>query len=190
MQSSGTGGTDFTKVKAAGFSFAIIKASEGVDLPKSGTADYFKQDAYNTYNAGLKVHAYHMFDATSTAKKEADHFAARVDPVKPKICSVFVDVEYENLSKNKDTLTNFVKTFITELNRKGYKNVGIYTYYNFYKTRLNGSKLTGNLLWIARYNATLGMKADVWQHRDTKRTIKGVNGSFNFDLTYNKAIGG
>ncbi|MED4867850.1 MULTISPECIES: GH25 family lysozyme [Heyndrickxia] len=193
LQPSGTNGIDFKKVKAAGFSYAIIKASEGTDLPKTGTKDYFVQDVKAAAKAGLKVHAYHMFDATSitAAKQEADHFAQRLSAVKQQLGYVFVDVEYENLSKNKDTLTRYVDAFITELKSKGFQHTGIYTYYDFYKNRLNASKLPkGNLLWIARYNTTLGMQADVWQHRKTNCTIRGVKGNFDFDLTYNKAIGG
>lgn len=194
LQSSGTVGIDFNRVKRAGFHFAIVKASEGVDLPKSGTANYFVQDVQNAHKAGLKVHAYHMFDATSTtiAKQEADHFAQQLTPVKNLLGYVFVDVEYQNLSQNRDALTNEVNAFITELKHKGYSHVGIYSFYDFYKTRLNPSRLLlkGNLLWIARYNATLGMKADVWQHRKVNCVINGVKGNFDFDLTYNQAIGG
>lgn len=194
LQSSGSGGVDFTRVKKADFHFAMIKASEGTDLPKSGTPDYFVSDVIAASKAGLKVHAYHMFDATSAnvAQKEADHFAQRLTPVKKYLGYVFVDVEYENLSQNKQQLTQYVNAFISRLKRDGYNHVGIYSYYDFYKQRLDSSKLDlkGSLLWIARYNQTLGMKADVWQHRDVNCTISGVNGHFDFDLTYNKLIGG
>lgn len=194
LQSSGNGGIDFKKVKAAGFHFAIIKASEGKDVPTAGSGDHFVQDVENAYSAGLRVHAYHMFDATSNvdAKAEADHFARRLTPVKKYLGYVFVDVEYENLPSDKNKLTDFVNTFIKQLKKDGYSHVGIYSYYDFYNHRLNPSKLSlkGNLLWIARYNATLGMKADVWQHRNTNCVISGVKGKFDFDLTYSKAIGG
>ncbi len=193
-QSSASGGLDFKKVKQAGFHFAIIKASEGKDYPVAGTKSYFVQDVQNASKAGLKAHAYHMFDATkiSDAQLEADQFARQMNPVKKLLGYAFVDVEYKNLTHNQTDLTNEVNAFINELKKKGYTHVGIYSNYYYYQERLIPSKLLlkGNLLWIARYNATLGMKADVWQHRDTNCTIKGVKGKFDFDLTYNRAIGG
>lgn len=193
LQPSGPTSLNFWKIKQAGFHFAIIKASEGTDLPKLGSPDYFVQDVWNAHNAGLKVHAYHMFDATSNAAAiaEANHFAQQLNPVKKLLGYVFVDVEYANLPRDPNLLTSYVNIFITQLKKDGYSHVGIYSYYDFYFHRLNPTKLlNGNLLWIARYNATLGMKANVWQHRETNCTINGVNGKFDFDLTYTNLIGG
>jgi lysozyme len=66
---------DWNAVKAAGFSFALIKASDGASYrdPK------FLENVLGAKNAGLEIAAYHFLRPTTQAIDQANNFLAQIN---------------------------------------------------------------------------------------------------------------
>lgn len=175
------GTINFDKIKASGYSFVIIKATEGSESGSKYLDPYFKSNLSKAKNAGLYVHAYHFFRGVSDsdAQEEANWFAKNVSP--SDVDYVFCDVEYDKLSRSKQSLTNYVNSFFTQLSKKGYTRLGVYTSLSFMNDRMVESDLNkGIKKWIARYNTILGRDADVWQYSSSGK-VDGVVGSVDVD---------
>ncbi|BBN98740.1 GH25 family lysozyme [Sporolactobacillus terrae] len=183
------GAIDFDKVKAAGYKFAIIKATEGSE---SGTAyldESFKSNVEGANKAGLVSHAYHFFRTVSEAdaRAEAQWFikALKAADVKG---YVFCDVELKSLTTDEEKLTAYVNAFGDELAAAGYTRFGIYSGKYYFESRLIELKLLNSpLIWIARYNSILGRNADVWQH-SSSASVPGIAGDVDVNIAYTDKV--
>ena len=61
---------DWHKVAQAGYTFAIIKATQGDGYVNP----WLRRDYDDAFAAGLLVGAYHFYDASVEATKQAEHF--------------------------------------------------------------------------------------------------------------------
>jgi Lyzozyme M1 (1,4-beta-N-acetylmuramidase) len=179
------GNIDFQKIKSAGYKFVIIKATEG-----SYSVDpMFRENVRKANAADLQTHAYHYFLGTSEfiARAEAD-WCARVLKRAGVKGSIFLDVEDNMLPAAKGLLTNYVNLFLDQMDRNGHAELGIYASKYFFENRLITSRLRkGLLVWIARYNATLGRSADIWQHR-SDASVPGITGPVDEDIAYTRKV--
>lgn len=183
-------------MKRQGYSFVILKATEGTGYTDSKFYTYYKY----ARNAGLSVHAYHMTGNSTTAPAqhiaEAKHFYQVLAQTKASTGYAFTGYAFEDIEP---TGTNSMTTtwwanadpacagyFLNEMQALGQAKVGIYAGYFNWKSYLEGHTDTwpGNTkIWLARYNTTLGTNADVWQYTETG-TIDGITGHFDLDISY------
>ncbi|MDD9148171.1 LysM peptidoglycan-binding domain-containing protein [Sporolactobacillus sp. CQH2019] len=183
------GHVDFNKVKAAGYSFVIIKATEGSEAGSHYINPYFRESVRNAEAAGLAVHIYHFFRgiSDSDARSEADWFLKNLAGINVK-GYLFCDVEAKNLNPNAGTLTGFVNAFFDQLAKAGHAKLGIYSGLYFFRDRLTESALRPGLLkWIAQYNDHCDRKADIWQHR-SDASVPGINGRVDENIAYTSAV--
>nr|WP_017554872.1 glycoside hydrolase family 25 protein [Heyndrickxia coagulans] len=188
--------SSFNLMKRQGYSFVILKATEGTGYTDSKFYTYYKY----ARNAGLSVHAYHMIGNSTTAPAqhiaEAKHFYQVLAQTKASTGYAFTGYVFEDIEP---TGTNSMTTtwwanaapacagyFLNEMQALGQAKVGIYAGYFNWKSYLEGHTDTwpGNTkIWLARYNTTLGTNADVWQYTETG-TIDGITGHFDLDISY------
>lgn len=149
------GRIDWDKVKEAGYSFAIIKASQGENEGEAETGPFadpkFHEYISGAAEAGLNVGAYHFLCAADekAAVEEAKFFLALLEPYRKSIgfwCAC--DVESRRLSKDKAQLTAAVNAFCEAVAAAGYKPM-IYTNEDWLKYRLGD--VSGWPLWLAKY---------------------------------------
>jgi GH25 family lysozyme M1 (1,4-beta-N-acetylmuramidase) len=183
------GAIDFGKVKASGYGFAVVKATEGSEAGSKYLDPYFKQNVEAANAAGLTSHAYHFFRGVSEAdaRAEAQWFLKNLHGIDVK-GYLFVDVEYAKLTSDKGKLTSYVNEFLDELAKNGFTKLGIYSGKSFFESRLNEQDLRpGTLKWIARYNNVLGRDADIWQH-SSKESVSGIIGAVDVNIAYTDAV--
>ncbi len=181
------GTIDFTKVKAAGYKYVIIRAGYG-NLT-SQKDPYFETNYTKAKAAGLKVGAYWFGYATSAsgATKEAN---ACLSCIKGKTFDmpVYYDVELSSQEKlGKTTLTKMVDTFCSKIESSGY-NAGVYSYLNIMKNSLNYKQLANKYsIWLAQWDKSNSISCDVWQYTD-KATVKGISGKVDCSYILNLNI--
>ncbi|MDR7001873.1 glycoside hydrolase family 25 protein [Neobacillus niacini] len=188
--------TNFNNLKSEGYSFVIIKASEGTTYIDPQFYTYYKY----ARNAGLSVHAYHMIgNSTTTAAQhmaEAEHFYDVLSQTKEKTGYTFTGYAFEdveNTSSNGMTTTwwenyapSCVGYFLNEMLGLGQTKVGIYASYWYWTTYLDnntGTWPSNTKIWLAHYNTTLGTNANIWQYTSTG-TIDGISGYVDLDISY------
>ncbi|WP_010631587.1 GH25 family lysozyme [Sporolactobacillus vineae] len=192
------GNIDFNQVKASGYSFIIVKASEG----QTGHDPYFGYNTKNAIGAGLKVDAYHFFHAAdqNSARKEADNFASSLKAAGYNASNfgyVFLDVETTN-SVDKETLADNANAFFDQLkNVYGFNKLGIYSNLYFFNNSIDFNRVTQAqtqpqrfLIWLSRYRGSetnLGPGAnfnvDIWQYTNSG-TVNGIVGDVDHNISY------
>jgi Lyzozyme M1 (1,4-beta-N-acetylmuramidase) len=183
------GKVDFRKVKAAGYQFAIIKATEGSEAGSHYVNPYFRESVKNAESAGLAVHIYHFFRgiSESDAKAEADWFLKNLSGINVK-GYLFVDVETQNGAPNAGALTSYVNAFLDRVAAAGHVKLGIYSGLYFIGKYLVESQLRPGLLkWIAQYNDHCDRAADIWQHC-SDASVPGINGRVDENIAYTDKV--
>ena len=144
--SSHNGDIDFDKVKADGYSFVFIKASEGEDHHDSKFAvNYDKARA-----SGLKVGAYHFFRKKTDGLNQAKNFLETIGWRKLDLPLV-IDVEDWSNDKNvKDDRTQrHLAAMVDNLRSRGFQ-VMIYTNGDGYKKYIKDGQININL-WLCAF---------------------------------------
>lgn len=176
---------DWAKVKAAGISFAIIKAG--------GSDDGFYTDSkwetnYKGAKAnGIAVGAYYFVGPkcvnAAAGKADAERF---IQLLKGKQFEypVFMDNEAQPVSA-KTGITEASIAFCETMEAAGYF-VGIYgSTYSGFRDRMDDSKLTAYTHWVAQYasKCTYSGKYGIWQY-SSKGRVNGISGNVDMDLSY------
>lgn len=179
------GNIDWDKVKAAGISFAIIKAG--------GSDDGFYTDSkwetnYKGAKAnGIAVGAYYFVGPkcvnAAAGKADAERF---IQLLKGKQLEypVFMDNEAQPVSA-KAGITEATIAFGETMEAAGYY-VGIYgSAYSGFQDRMDDSKLTAYTHWVAQYasKCTYSGKYGIWQY-SSKGRVNGISGNVDMDLSY------
>ena len=144
--SSHNGDIDFDKVKADGYSFVIIKASEGLEHHDSRFATNYD----NTRKSGLKVGAYHFFRKDTDGLNQAKNFLETIGWRKLDLPLV-VDVEDWSNAKNVEderTQKN-LDAMLDNLRSRGHK-VMVYTNGDGYKKYIKDGQININL-WLCDF---------------------------------------
>ena len=144
--SAHNGDIDFNKVRADGYTFVFIKASEGEDYQDSK----FLKNYEKARRAGLKVGAYHFFRKKTDGLNQAKNFLEMVGWCKLDLPLV-VDVEdWSNDDQIKDERTQkHLDAMLDNLKSRGYK-VMIYTNGNGYKKYIKNGQININL-WLCSF---------------------------------------
>lgn len=172
----GNGSVDWPKVAAAGYSFAILKATQGTTFNDPA----FKKNVTGARKAGLKVGAYHFanFSSPASAQAEAKHFAAIVKGIKLDL-ALALDLEVNHAGKQ---LVASMQAFFDELKKLDGRKAALYSFGYFYLDNLKGHH-AGIPLWYARYaSSPIGVSSyAAWQHSSTTK-VPGISGNVDEDI--------
>ena len=181
---NGTKTVDFAKVKAAGYEFAMIKASEGHTLADASLSRNLTEAA----KAGLHTGVYHWFWGRSTeeTQQEIDFFLQRVRGCKMEM-PVALDVEQKELAGlGRDKLTAYIKQWLDGVKAAGYFPI-VYANKSWLNDYIDMTKLLEYDIWIAQYfdriTYTGPGNIGMWQYTSTGK-VPGVKGNCDIDTCY------
>lgn len=150
------------RAKEEGVEFVILKCG--------GADDGLYEDRRFAYNykaakeLGLPVGAYFFSRALSVADAHAEaDFCARIIEGKAFELPIYLDVENRTqLKAGKDTLTDIVKTWLADMEARGYM-AGLYTSASFLTSYMHKAQLVDKPLWIASWGKTQPSDCGLWQ---------------------------
>lgn len=173
------GNIDWKKVANDGVKFAFIKASEGSNYVDAK----FKTNVEGANATGIKTGAYHYakFSSVPEAIKEANHFLSTVAGL-TLTYPLVLDLEEDKKKVGKKILTDAALAFLKVLT-DAKRSVILYSGKSFIENNLDESKFKDVPLWVARYNSTLGRKADIWQYA-SNGIVSGINGKVDMNWAY------
>lgn len=183
------GDINWSKVKAAGVSYVIIRIGyRGSTLGGLIDDANFKKNIEGAQAAGLKIGVYFVTQAINDA--EAVYEASMVlDRISKYTISypVFLDVEASGGRGDKidvATRTSVCKTFCKTIQNAGY-TAGIYANKSWLTTKIDASQLTGYKIWVAQYytSCTYSGSYSMWQYTDSG-TIDGISGKVDLNKSY------
>lgn len=183
------GDINWSKVKAAGVSYVIIRVGyRGSTLGGLIDDTNFKKNIEGAQAAGLKIGVYFVTQAINDA--EAVYEASMVlDRISKYTISypVFLDVEASGGRGDKidtATRTSVCKTFCKTIQNAGY-TAGIYANKSWLTNKIDASQLTGYKIWVAQYNSTCTYSGSysMWQYTDSG-TIDGISGKVDLNKSY------
>ncbi len=178
------GAIDFDKVKADGYDFVIVKATEGVDY----TNPYVAKDLHAAKRAGLAVGVYHFFRPEHDAISQANHFLKVVADAEVHIDLPYViDVE-TNDGLDNDTVHRRLDRARTVIRQHG-KLTATYSYGYFLDAVVPNDChfCASDPLWLAAYQASLPPapkpwgKVKIWQNSSTA-IVPGIKGKVDHDI--------
>jgi GH25 family lysozyme M1 (1,4-beta-N-acetylmuramidase) len=172
----------WSKVKKAGNSFAVIKATEG----STYTNSWYARDVAGARKAGLVVGAYHFARPTSSmssAVSQATHFARVIGDVRrPGTMPPILDLETTG-GLGAGALVTWAQVFTETVRELTGRAPVVYTYVSFWSSHMAGTDaFTRFPLWLAYYNThryppLIGGWDDhtMWQYTD-RSAISGISG--------------
>lgn len=172
----------WSKVKQAGNSFAVIKASEG----SSYTNPWYAKDVAGARSARLVVGAYHYARPTSSmssAVSQARYFASVIGDVRTSgTLPPILDLETTG-GLSAGQLVTWAQVFTETVRELTGRTPVVYTYVSFWSSHMAGTNaFTRFPLWLAYYHANvypplIGGWADhtMWQYTDRAR-VPGIPG--------------
>ena len=183
------GTINWSKVKAAGVSYAIIRVGyRGSTLGGLIDDANFKKNIEGANAAGIKVGVYFVTQAVNDAEAvyEASMVLDRISKYKISY-PVFLDVEASGGRGDKidvATRTSVCKTFCRTIQNAGY-TAGIYANKSWLTTMIDTSQLTGYKIWCAQYytKCTYTGHYDIWQYSESG-TIDGISGKVDLNKSY------
>ena len=180
------GTIDWSKVKANGVDYAIVRCGYGQDY-ESQDDKYWKinADACVKYGIPFSTYLYSYADTVEKAKSEAKHVLRLIkgyDLSYP----VYYDLE-ESSIRNKLTSTEIAdvaQAFCDTIEAAGYE-VAIYANTDWFTNYLTDSRFNQWDKWVAQYNTicTYAGKYSMWQC-SSQGSVSGINGyvDLNIDL--------
>lgn len=140
---------DWLAVRAAGVSYAYVKATEGSDL----VDPWFRRDWAGVAAAGLYRGAYHYSrPEPGSAVGDADHFLDVVGRLnRPGDLPPALDVEQSG-GMDPDALAAWVADWVAEVRQRTDRTPVIYTRSSFWNAEMGGTvRFSGAPLWVASY---------------------------------------
>lgn len=175
--SAHNGDVDFEAVRRAGYSFVLIKASEGSDFKDSRFVDNIRR----ARQAGLKVGAYHFFRFDGDGYTQGLNLlhslrGRRLD------LPVVIDIEeWANpTSASDDTVAARLDRLITHIESHGH-SVMLYTNKNGYKQFIRDHRRKYPLWLCSMSEIDDDVQWTIWQYSHTGR-IDGVRGSVDVNV--------
>jgi len=184
--SSYQGDIDWAKVAASGYSFVIVKATQG-----AGVTDHnFRNNVTNANISGLKVGAYHFCiigstpDIVSDAISEANYFDSALKSVSNLLTlPIVADIETKSSSNTQEQVLLYINTFFKTLSDLGYTNVALYSNPSFLNENLPAWHSLGDIkLWIAEYGVASPKIPNGWDkywcwQNSQSGIVNGVTGN-------------
>ena len=184
------GNINWSKVRASGIEFAIIRLGyRGYGSGKLVEDEYAKQNLSGAKAAGLKIGAYFFSQALNT--KEVDEeiqFMLKILGDKsldmPIILDWEIPAEDARTAGKMDarSLTDIQRHFCQVMTEKGYKPM---VYFNWHQSEnlYYLSELEDYPFWLALYQdrMTYPWRVEMWQYSD-KGTVPGINGPVDLNV--------
>lgn len=184
------GTINWSKVKAAGIEFAILRIGYGMyDNQKDAQ---FENNYKNARAAGVPVGVYHYSYATSVAEAEREaNLVVKWLNGRDLEYPVYFDIEDNSMAGlGKSTLNAMCRAFCEIIENAGYW-AGIYSNKNWATNIISGAELGKDYTyWIAQYNdkCTYNGPYAIWQYSSSGK-VNGISG--NVDMNYQYAeVGG
>lgn len=178
------GNIDFSKIKAAGHSFVLIREGYGNEVAWPKQKDTFYESNYKkAKSVGLNVGVYHYLYATSVeaAKTEAQGF---LNNLKGKSFDMPIALDIEERSQYNlpnATVEAIIKAFMDICEKAGYYCL-LYSYEAFLTAKMSASFRAKYDVWCANISKTPGIKYGIHQYTFTG-TIPGVSGRVDLNKT-------
>lgn len=192
--SSFQGNIDWTKVKNAGYQFAIIRLGIGDNITSQDDMkikEYIKGCQDNGIHYGFYLVSYaKRLSGNESVESEIEHTKRLIEGTSP-FC-IFYDMEIDStIYLGKETLTSFAIKYCDYFENLGYQ-VGVYANKNWFTNYLDYNKLKNNgyKIWLAHYGIEKpSLECDLWQYTD-KGNIDGINtNTTDLDIMYSNLIG-
>ncbi len=173
---------DWSKVKADGIDFAMIRVGTGTNQDKYFITN-INSAIKNNINCGVYLYSYAT--TTDMAKKEAEFVLKCISPYKITFPVVY-DIEdkvQHNLSNKQRT--DLIEAFCSTIENGGYK-AGIYTSLSWFNTMLDLSRIEKYEKWVAQWNAakcSFAGEVSIWQNSSTGR-VSGIKGNVDTNICY------
>lgn len=196
--SAHNGVIDWDKVVNSGIGFAIIRIGIGSDMKsqddKQALAN-IKACEERGIPWGVYIYSYAL--TLAEVASEAAHTIRMIKGFNPPL-GVWFDMEdadkYKaksgmNVYKSKALLTEFCVSFMKQLKAAGYKNVGVYANYDYFKNVLdiNQIKAVGKI-WLAHWGISKpSMPCELWQYA-SDGTVPGIKGRVDMNYYYGTEI--
>mgnify|MGYP001121860466 CR=1 FL=1 len=179
---------DYAAVKAAGISGAIIRSS----LMYWGDQNMVKESCvdkhYNGFHSvGVPMGVYHYSCAT-TPEMAREEARLVLDIVKDKQLEYPIYYDTENNERQgslpKEKLTEIAIAFCEEIEKAGYY-AGIYTSLNWFKNKLDCTKLEQYDKWVAQYHTECQFSESygMWQYT-SQGHVAGISGNVDMSVCY------
>ncbi len=184
------GSIDWTAVKNAGITFAIIRAGyRGSSTGVLVEDPYFKTNIKGATAAGIKVGVYFFTQAITEAEavEEASMVLSLVSGYKITY-PIFIDTESATNGRanglSKSARTAVVSAFCKTIKNAGY-TAGVYASKSWFNNQLNASSLSSYCIWVAQYNSscTYSGKYNIWQY-SSKGSVSGISGNVDMNISY------
>ena len=176
-------GVDWTKAKAAGIDFTIIRVGYG----KGNIDSTAEGNAKRAAAAGVGV-GYYWFSYAQTAyeaRAEADYLCNEIERIgiKPTY-PVCYDYEYDSEEKKppKESIVNLARAFLARVKERGYYPAN---YTNLDYLNRGFADLLGEYdLWYARWGVSApGRECGIWQYTSTGHP-NGFTGNVDMNICY------
>lgn len=182
------GNIDFTKVKASGIDFVIIRAGYGRyahQVDKTFERNYKAAKA-----AGLLVGAY-WYSYAESAEDAVKEAQACMEVIKGKKLElpVFLDMEEKNqFVKGQEVCSSVVRAFCDTMISNGYKT-GLYISLSPLMNHISADVRNAYTLWIAQYfnRCQYEGKYAIWQYSDSGK-VDGISGNVDMNHLYDESI--
>lgn len=176
------GSIDFKKVKAAGYSFVIIRCNDWNNGLRKDP--YFEQNYKNAKAAGLNVGVY-WFTWQSTADGATEDAKTCLEYIKGKKFEypIFFDLEWNKaFAKGKSVCTKMVENFCGYLEKNGYY-AGLYMSRSPLQNYISADTAKKYTLWIAEYASKCNYSESygIWQY-SSKGKVNGITGNVDMDI--------
>lgn len=175
------GNVNFTKVRAAGYSYVIIRAGYGKSISQKDPM--FEQNYTLAKAAGLDVGAYwYSYAATiEEAKTEAECCLKAIEGKKFEYPIYFDLEEQKQLVKGRDFCTSVVDIFCSTIEKAGYW-AGLYMSKSPLESLIDVPVRNKYALWIAQWGdrCTYTGNYGMWQSSE-KGVVNGISGFVDLD---------
>ena len=174
-------GLTIRQLKQAGYDFAIIKLTEGVEIVDKAAFDFYRE----AYELGFPVGGY-CYSHAVTAKEAAAEAGHLLDTLNgfPMPLGIYLDVEEpKQLSLSHDALLDVLDTWCNGIAQHGYVP-GVYGSEGNLWAKVHPDLLMeGTLVWVAKWSAVPpNVPCDLWQTSDSG-SVPGYSGNVDKDLS-------
>jgi GH25 family lysozyme M1 (1,4-beta-N-acetylmuramidase) len=173
---------NWSRVKAAGKDFAIVKATEGTYYSNP----FFGADYRHSRQAGLVRGSYHFarpgYPLRTTAQAQADYYLSKLGSTLSTSSTLppALDLEVTG-GLSRGALVTWAQLFLLRLRAKTGRTPIIYTYPYFWSDALNDpAALSRYPLWMASYDGEPSTPSTLWQFTPGAK-VTGIRG--NVDMS-------
>lgn len=181
------GNIDFTKVKAAGYKFVIIRCNNWSDQYNGVVKDTcFEINYRKAKAAGLDVGVYYFTWQTDAAGAQRDAELCK-EYIKGKNFEypIYFDLEWQKaFARGKAVCSEMVKTFCDAMEKAGYF-AGLYISRSPLQQYITAEVASRYALWIAEYGSKCNYNGSygMWQYSDKGR-VNGISVNVDMDICY------